>query len=116
MLMNSETDVCINIAIGWHLSSQPPTWERRADRLKLKRSQDDVDRLSPRHWRGELRAATCDLLACWKTGVAQAETVLKKVGFDGVKGCLRQCLQFGDLRYEGRCCARHVRLSPSFIK
>ncbi|KAF8055318.1 hypothetical protein FPV67DRAFT_1789064 [Lyophyllum atratum] len=57
------------------------SWERRPDRLKLKRSRD-ADHLSPRHWRGELRAATCDLLACWESGVAQAEAVLKKAGLN----------------------------------
>ena len=56
-----------------------PFWERRPDRLKLKRSRD-ADHLSPRNWRGELRAETCDLLNCWKNGVAQAEAILKKAG------------------------------------
>lgn len=57
-----------------------PLWERRPSRLKLKRSRD-VDHLSPRHWKGELRASTCDLELCWKNGVTQAETVLKKFGY-----------------------------------
>jgi len=57
-----------------------PSWERRPHRLKLKRSRD-ADHLSPRHWRGELRAETCDLLACWRNGVAQAEAILKTHGY-----------------------------------
>lgn len=60
-----------------------PSWERRPNRLQLKRSRD-ADHLTPRHWKGELRAVTCDLLTCWKIGVAQAETVLKKAGFDSI--------------------------------
>jgi hypothetical protein len=57
-----------------------PEWERRPRRLKLQRSRD-VDHLSPRNWRGDLRAITCDLQACWKEGVAQAEAVLKTAGY-----------------------------------
>ena len=56
-----------------------PNWEQRPRRLKLKRSRD-VDHLSPRHWRGELRASTCNLPACWADGVHQAETLLTKYG------------------------------------
>jgi hypothetical protein len=56
-----------------------PRWERKPRRLKLNRNRD-VDHLSPRNWRGELRAVTCDLQVCWKEGVTQAESILKKSG------------------------------------
>ena len=56
-----------------------PEWEKRSRRLKLKRNRD-TDHLSPRHWTGELRASSCDLEACWKGGMSQAETVLAKFG------------------------------------
>jgi hypothetical protein len=57
-----------------------PEWEQRPIRLKLKRSRD-ADHLSPRNWRGDLRAITCDLHTCWTKGVAQAEMILKKHGY-----------------------------------
>jgi hypothetical protein len=57
-----------------------PKWESRPRRLKFERSRD-VDHLSPRQWRGELRASTCDLHACWEDGVCQAEIVLAKHGY-----------------------------------
>jgi hypothetical protein len=58
-----------------------PKWERRPRRLKFERSRD-VDHLSPQHWKGDLRASTCDLLpACWDEGVRQAETILAKHGY-----------------------------------
>lgn len=63
-----------------HIYLKYPKWERRPDRLQLKRSRD-VDHLSPRHWKGDLRAASCDLLACWKEGVQQAKAALSKAGF-----------------------------------
>lgn len=58
-----------------------PSWECCPNHLKLKWSRD-ADHLSPRHWKGELRAETCDLDTCWKNGVAQAEAVLRKVGYN----------------------------------
>jgi len=57
-----------------------PDWEHRPSRLKMTRSRD-ADHLSPRHWKGELCAATCDLVACWEDGVSQAEVILKKFGY-----------------------------------
>jgi len=59
---------------------QYPHWERKPARLKLKRNRD-ADHLSPRQWRGELRAVTCDLDACWKGGVLQAEEILTEYGY-----------------------------------
>jgi hypothetical protein len=77
-----------------------PLWERRPNRLKLKRSRD-ADHLSPRHWKGELRATTCDLAVCWKAGVSEAETVLKKFGYT---------LNFSELFRDWR--TRNVDLMP----
>jgi hypothetical protein len=57
-----------------------PKWERQPRRLKFNRNRD-VDHLSPRNWRGELRAVTCDLQVCWKEGVTQTESILKKSGY-----------------------------------
>jgi hypothetical protein len=57
-----------------------PGWERRPSRLKMTHSRD-ADHLSPRPWKGELRAATCDLVAYWEEGVSQAEAILKKFGY-----------------------------------
>lgn len=56
-----------------------PHWERTPYRLKINRSRD-MDHLSPRNWIGDLRAATCDLSACWAEGGCQAETFLSKHG------------------------------------
>lgn len=58
---------------------QYPHLERKPCRLKLKRSRD-VDHLSPRHWTGDLQAASCDLTACWTEGVRLAEDVLLRYG------------------------------------
>ncbi|KAF8240355.1 hypothetical protein L208DRAFT_1374387 [Tricholoma matsutake] len=55
-------------------------WESRPQQLKFKCSWN-VDHLSPRQWRGELRASTCDLHACWEDGVHQAEIVLAQHGY-----------------------------------
>jgi hypothetical protein len=57
-----------------------PKWERRPHRLKLKRSRD-ADHLSPRNWKGELRASSCNLLSCWANGVSQAQAVLARFGY-----------------------------------
>ena len=57
-----------------------PQWEQQPRRLRLNRNRD-VDHLSPQNWRGELRAVTCDLQGCWKEGVTQAESILKKSGY-----------------------------------
>jgi hypothetical protein len=53
-----------------------PEVERRARRLKVLRSRD-FDLLSPREWKGELTAQSCDLLKCWLAGVAAAVAFLK---------------------------------------
>lgn len=57
-----------------------PQWERRPQRLNLKRNRD-ADHLSPRNWQGELRASSCDLKACWMEGMSQAEAILAKFGY-----------------------------------
>ncbi|KAF9522600.1 hypothetical protein CPB83DRAFT_776856, partial [Crepidotus variabilis] len=57
-----------------------PNWERKPRRLKLERSCD-ADHLSPRHWKGELRASSCDLNECWKKGIQLAEISLAKFGY-----------------------------------
>jgi hypothetical protein len=60
-----------------------PTWERHPQiphRLKLKCSRD-VDHLSPRNWRGDLCAITCNLSTCWEEGVRHAEVILTRFGY-----------------------------------
>ncbi|KAF6750165.1 hypothetical protein DFP72DRAFT_818060, partial [Ephemerocybe angulata] len=52
-------------------------WEMKARRLLLKRTRD-ADHLSPRNWRGELRALSCDLLACWLEGMRRAMATLTR--------------------------------------
>ncbi|KAJ2932281.1 hypothetical protein H1R20_g4818, partial [Candolleomyces eurysporus] len=56
-----------------------PKWERSARRLMLKRGRD-ADHLSPRHWKGELSARSCNLLRCWDTGISEATAALAKYG------------------------------------
>jgi hypothetical protein len=56
-----------------------PKWERSARRLMLKRGRD-ADHLSPRHWKGELSARSCNLLSCWDTGISEATAALAKYG------------------------------------
>ncbi|KAJ7877204.1 hypothetical protein B0H14DRAFT_3436151 [Mycena olivaceomarginata] len=56
-----------------------PWLERRARRLNLVRSRD-VDHLSPDAWEGDLTAASCDIRACYKAGVAQAVAILESYG------------------------------------
>lgn len=57
-----------------------PKWERKARRLMLKRGCD-ADHLSPRHWKGDLRAGSCNLLGCWNDGISRAMEVLAKYGY-----------------------------------
>jgi hypothetical protein len=56
-----------------------PWLERCARRLRMVRSRD-VDHLSPDAWEGELSAGSCDIHACYKTGVAQAVATLESYG------------------------------------
>ncbi|KAJ7794981.1 hypothetical protein B0H14DRAFT_2621444 [Mycena olivaceomarginata] len=58
-----------------------PELERHARRLKLLRSRD-VDHLSPREWKGDLTAQSCDLLKCWIAGMEAAVAFLKLHGID----------------------------------
>jgi hypothetical protein len=66
-----------------------PKWERKPRRLMLKRGRDS-DHLSPRHWKGELRARSCNILECWDEGISQAIQSLGKYGcrvdFDSIFG------------------------------
>ncbi|TFK16714.1 hypothetical protein FA15DRAFT_606519, partial [Coprinopsis marcescibilis] len=43
----------------------------------LKRGRD-ADHLSPGHWKGNLRASSCNIKECWDEGIALAVTALKK--------------------------------------
>lgn len=54
-----------------------PELEKRPRRLKLTRSRD-VDHLSPRTWKGELTAESCNLRTCWLKGVAEAQAILNE--------------------------------------
>ncbi|KAL0571530.1 hypothetical protein V5O48_010431, partial [Marasmius crinis-equi] len=56
-----------------------PSWERKPRRLKLK-STEDLDRLSPDEWRGEIATDSCDLASSWKAGVQAVEAILQKYG------------------------------------
>ncbi|KAH6916952.1 hypothetical protein BKA70DRAFT_1089861 [Coprinopsis sp. MPI-PUGE-AT-0042] len=56
-----------------------PDWERVARRLNLERASH-LDHLSPRHWKSELRASSCDLKQCWTLAVARSEAILRKYG------------------------------------
>ncbi|KAK1235331.1 hypothetical protein PQX77_001450 [Marasmius sp. AFHP31] len=56
-----------------------PNWDRKPRRLQLK-SAEDLDRLRPDEWRGEISANSCDLAASWKAGVKKAEDVLQNYG------------------------------------
>jgi hypothetical protein len=58
-----------------------PELERHARRLRLLRSRD-VDHLSPREWKGDLTAQSCDLLKCWIAGMEAAVAFLKLHGID----------------------------------
>lgn len=53
---------------GDHIFAKYPELERRPRRLKLLRSRD-VDHLTPREWKGELTAQSCDIQKCWIAGV-----------------------------------------------
>ncbi|KAJ7659168.1 hypothetical protein DFH06DRAFT_1406208 [Mycena polygramma] len=59
------------------LYEEQPEWERKPRRLQLVRDRD-VDHLRPKMWRGEVRADSCDLDACWVAGRKAAEAVLRK--------------------------------------
>ncbi|KAF6751796.1 hypothetical protein DFP72DRAFT_815971 [Ephemerocybe angulata] len=58
-------------------------WEMKARRLMLKRTRD-ADHLSPRNWKSELRAISCDLLKCWIDGMEQAMATLTRYGCDSI--------------------------------
>ncbi|KAJ7936419.1 hypothetical protein B0H13DRAFT_1589586, partial [Mycena leptocephala] len=58
-----------------------PWPERRARRLGMGRSRD-VDHLTPEAWEGELTAGSCDIDACYETGVARAVAILRSHGCD----------------------------------
>jgi hypothetical protein len=54
-----------------------PHLERIARRLNMSRA-GHLDHLSPRHWKGELRASSCDLEECWMEAVQKSEDILRK--------------------------------------
>ncbi|KAK7034930.1 hypothetical protein R3P38DRAFT_2771988 [Favolaschia claudopus] len=58
-----------------------PHLERHARRLRLVRARD-VDHLSPRNWKGDLTAGSCNIHECYTAGVAHAKAVLAKYGCD----------------------------------
>ncbi|KAK7034343.1 hypothetical protein R3P38DRAFT_2519217, partial [Favolaschia claudopus] len=58
-----------------------PHLERHARRLYLVRARD-VDHLSPRNWKGDLTAGSCNIHECYTAGVAHAKAVLAKYGCD----------------------------------
>ncbi|KAJ7463934.1 hypothetical protein FB451DRAFT_1491961 [Mycena latifolia] len=53
-----------------------PELERKARRLKLVRARD-VDHIGPREWEGEISAGSCDIDACYESGVEAAEEILR---------------------------------------
>ncbi|KAJ7658036.1 hypothetical protein B0H17DRAFT_1145739 [Mycena rosella] len=54
-----------------------PEFERKPRRLNFFRMRH-VDHLRPQHWKGELRADSCDLKRCWTLAVKDTEEILKK--------------------------------------
>ncbi|KAJ7091031.1 hypothetical protein C8R44DRAFT_750778 [Mycena epipterygia] len=62
-----------------YIYEQHPELEQKPRQLSLFRMRD-VDHLRPEHWKGELRADSCDLETCWKLAVRRTEAILRKYG------------------------------------
>lgn len=60
--------------------SRYPSLEMRPRRLNLERTSSS-DHYSPRHWKGELTAGSCDLESCFKKGAEEASACLERAGY-----------------------------------